>query len=150
MTDCNLDSFYLVCYSLGHFPYGMVSKSNAITGTRGKIPQNAKPMAWHDKLWTRELPSSPLVAVVISVCNGSDGLMSKSAPSIMSLIPSPLTFSHDRLRKVWREFQPMRGTRGTSGISTFDQYQKLGHDPNHSLQQPRTLFERARPEKSSD
>ena len=27
----------------------------------------------------------------------------------MSLLPGPLTFTQDRLRKAWREFQPVRG-----------------------------------------
>lgn len=49
----------------------------------------------------------------------------------MSLSPSPLTFSHDRLRNVWREFQPMRRP------FRRNQYEILGHDSNHNLQYPR-------------
>lgn len=48
----------------------------------------------------------------------------------MSLTPGPLTFSHDRLRKVWREGQAVRGR------FHFDKYQYFKFDSNHNLQQP--------------
>ena len=48
----------------------------------------------------------------------------------MSLAPGPLTFSHERLRKVWRECQPVHGQRH------HDHYQSFGHTSNHNLQQP--------------
>lgn len=58
-------------------------------------------------------------------------LVNLLSPQIMSLIPSSLTFSHDRLCKLWREFQPVRGR------VYHDQYQYFGHISNHELQYPR-------------
>lgn len=48
----------------------------------------------------------------------------------MSLTPGPLTFSHDRLRKVWREGQAVRRR------FRFDEYQSFEYDSNHNLKQP--------------
>ena len=56
---------------------------------------------------------------------------SKRFHQIMSLLPGPLAFSHDRLRNVWEEFQPIRGR------VCRNQYEILCYDSNHNLQYPR-------------
>ena len=49
----------------------------------------------------------------------------------MSLIPGPLTFSHDRLCKVWRDHQVVRGALHR------DYYKTFIHESNQNPQQPR-------------
>ena len=48
----------------------------------------------------------------------------------MSLAPGPLTFSHERLRKVWRDFQPVRGQ------SRYDHYKSFAQISKHDQQYP--------------
>ena len=48
----------------------------------------------------------------------------------MSLAPGPLTFSHDRVRKVWRDFQHVRGE------FHYDHYKSFAQISKHDLQYP--------------
>ena len=51
----------------------------------------------------------------------------------MSLTPGPFTFSHDRLRKVWRGGQVVLGRP-----SHYHQFQHFADNENHGVNAPRS------------